>query len=73
MSNAVSLRRDKSILYSRITIILLLLTSYLALDNLYLTNLDTGIGLYGGLFNATSITHTFQLFIFLANFYYLFI
>jgi len=67
MSNAVSLRRDKSILYSRITIIILLLASYLALDNLYLTNLDTGIGLYGGLFNATSITHTFQLFIFLVS------
>ena len=67
MSNAVSLRRDKSILYSRITIIILLLSSYLTLDSLYLTNLDTGIGLYGGLFNATSITHTFQLFIFLVS------
>ena len=67
MSNAVSLRRDKSILYSRITIIILLLSSYLALDSLYLTNLDTGIGLYGGLFSATSITHTFQLFIFLIS------
>jgi NADH-ubiquinone oxidoreductase chain 2 len=67
LSNAVSLRRDKSILYSRITIIILLLSSYLALDSLYVTNLDTGIGLYGGLFNATSITHTFQLFIFLVS------
>jgi NADH-ubiquinone oxidoreductase chain 2 len=67
MSNAVSLRRDKSILYSRVTIIILLLSSYLTLDSLYLTNLDTGIGLYGGLFNATSITHTFQLFIFLVS------
>ena len=44
-----------------------MLASYLALDNLYLTNLDKGIGLYGGLFNATSITHTFQLFIFLVK------
>nr|YP_009154281.1 NADH dehydrogenase subunit 2 [Pseudogymnoascus pannorum]AKM70291.1 NADH dehydrogenase subunit 2 [Pseudogymnoascus pannorum] len=67
MSNAVSLRRDKSILYSRITIIILLLSSYLTLDSLYITNLDTGIGLYGGLFSATSITHTFQLFIFLVS------
>ena len=67
MSNAVSLRRDKSILYSRLTIIILLLSSYLALDSLYLTSLDTGIGLYGGLFHATSITHTFQLFIFLVS------
>lgn len=67
MSNAVSLRRDKSILYSRVTIIILLLSSYLTLDSLYITNLDTGIGLYGGLFSATSITHTFQLFIFLVS------
>jgi len=67
MSNAVSLRRDKSILYSRITIIILLFSSYLALDSLYITSLDTGIGLYGGLFNATSITHVFQLFIFLVS------
>lgn len=67
MSNAVSLRRDKSILYSRITIIILLLSSYLVFDSLYLTNLDTGIGLYGGLFSATSVTHTFQLFIFLVS------
>ena len=67
LSNAVSSRRDKSILYSRITIIILLLSSYLALDSLYVTNLDTGIGLYGGLFNASSITHTFQLFIFLVS------
>jgi NADH-ubiquinone oxidoreductase chain 2 len=67
LSNAVSSRRDKSILYSRITIIILLLSSYLALDSLYVTNLDTGIGLYGGLFNASSLTHTFQLFIFLVS------
>ena len=67
LSNAVSSRRDKSILYSRVTIIILLLSSYIALDSLYISNLDTGIGLYGGLFNATSITHTFQLFIFLVS------
>ncbi len=67
LSNAVSSRRDKSILYSRTTIIILLLSSYLALDSLYLTNLNTGIALYGGLFNATSITHVFQLFIFIVS------
>lgn len=67
LSNAVSSRRDKSILYSRTAIIILLLSSYLALDSLYITNLNTGIGLYGGLFNATSITHVFQLFIFIVS------
>jgi len=67
LSNAVSSRRDKSILYSRTAIIILLLSSYLALDSLYITNLSTGIGLYGGLFNATSMTHVFQLFIFIVS------
>ena len=67
LSNAVSSRRDKSILYSRTAIVILVLSSYLALDSLYITNLNTGIGLYGGLFNATSITHVFQLFIFIVS------
>ncbi len=67
LSNAVTLRRDKSILYSRVTITVLLYSAYLALDSLYLTNLDTGIGIYGGLFHATSITQVFHIFIFLVS------
>jgi NADH-ubiquinone oxidoreductase chain 2 len=67
LSNAVTLRRDKSILYSRIAITVLLYSAYLALDSLYLTNLDTGIGLYGGLFHTTSITQVFHIFIFLVS------
>ena len=67
LSNAVTLRRDKSILYSRVTITVLLYSAYLALESLYLTNLDTGIGIYGGLFHATSITQVFHIFIFLVS------
>lgn len=67
LSNAVSSRRDQSILYSRVGIIILLLSSYLGLTSLYLTSLDTGIGLYGGLFNASSLTQVFQIFIFLIS------
>jgi NADH-ubiquinone oxidoreductase chain 2 len=67
LSNAVTLRRDKSILYSRVTITVLLYSSLIALGGLYLTNLDTGIGLFGGLFHATSITQVFHLFIFLVS------
>jgi len=67
LSNAVTLRRDKSILYSRVTITVLLYSSILALSSLYLTNLDTGIGLYGGLFHASSITQVFHIFIFLIS------
>jgi len=67
LSNAVTLRRDKSILYSRVSITVLLYSSAIALGSLYLTNLDTGIGLFGGLFHASSTTHVFHLFIFLIS------
>lgn len=66
-SNAVTLRRDKSILYSRIALIALLFSSIQAIGTLYISNLDTGIGLFGGLFHATSTTHFFQIFIFLIS------
>jgi NADH-ubiquinone oxidoreductase chain 2 len=64
LSNAVSLRRDKSILFSRAAILVLLYSSLIGLDSLYLSSLDRGIGLFGGLFNATGITQIFQIFIF---------
>jgi NADH-ubiquinone oxidoreductase chain 2 len=67
LSNAVTLRRDKSILFSRVAIIVLLYSSLLALTGLYFDSLDTGIGLYGGLFHATSTTHVFQIFIFVIS------
>ena len=67
LSNAVTLRRDKSILYSRITIIILIFSSLLAFENLSMTSLDKGIGLYGGLFHATSLSQTFHIFIFLVS------
>lgn len=41
----------------------LLFSSLLVLGSLYIVNLDTGIGLFGGLFHSTSTTHTFHLFI----------
>ena len=62
-SNAVTLRRDKSILYSRVAIFMLLY-SFIILLNLDMTYSNKGIGLYGGLFQTTSITQTFHLFIF---------
>ena len=65
LSNAVSLRRDKSILFSRVGLIILVYSSLIALNSLYFISLDGGIGLYGGLFHATSITQVFHIFIFL--------
>jgi NADH-ubiquinone oxidoreductase chain 2 len=67
LSNAVTLRRDKSILFSRVAIIVLLYSSLIAISSLYFTYLDRGIGLYGGLFHATSTTQVFHIFIFFVS------
>jgi NADH-ubiquinone oxidoreductase chain 2 len=67
LSSAVTLRRDKSILFSRIGMTILLYSSLIALNSLYLVSLDGGIGLYGGLFHATSTTQIFHIFIFLIS------
>ena len=67
LSNAVTLRRDKSILFSRIAIIILLYSCLLAMQSLYFSYLDKGIGLYGGLYHATSTTHVFHVFIFILS------
>jgi len=67
LSNAVTLRRDKSILFSRVAIIVLLYSSLFALFSLFIKPLASGIGLYGGLFHATSTTQAFQIFIFLIS------
>jgi len=64
LSNAVTLRRDKSILFSRVTITVLFYCSSLAIQSLIIQNLFRGIGLFGGLFHTTSITQIFQIFIF---------
>jgi NADH-ubiquinone oxidoreductase chain 2 len=67
LSNAVTLRRDKAILYSRVAIITLLLSALITLNSLYLTSLSKGIGIYNGLFQVTSITQIFHVFIFLIS------
>lgn len=64
LSNAVTLRRDKSILYSRTVIVILLYSSFIGIYNLFINSLSRGIGLYGGLFHVTSITQIFHIFIF---------
>ena len=66
-SNGLTLRPDTSILYNRVGIIILFYCFFSALDNLYLTYLEKGIGLYGGLFKLTSLSQSFQIFIFLIS------
>ena len=63
ISNAVSLRRDMSILYNRIAIIALL---YAILQNLISFSIisNGGIGLHGGLFHVTNITLVFHIFLY---------
>ena len=54
--NAVALRREFSILFNRVAIFILLYSGIIGYDSLYVTYLDTGIGIYNGLFHSTAIT-----------------
>jgi len=41
----------------------LLYSGIIGYDSLYITYLDTGIGIYNGLFHSIAISHSFNLFI----------
>ncbi len=62
-SNGLNNRPDTSIIYSRIGILIVFYSLMSTYTTLYITYLEKGIGLYGGLFNITAITHIFQIFI----------
>jgi len=62
-SNGLTIRPDTSILYSRIGILIVFYSIISAYTTLYISYLEKGIGLYGGLFNITALTHIFQIFI----------
>jgi NADH-ubiquinone oxidoreductase chain 2 len=63
LSNAVTSRQDKSILYNRISFLVLTLSTIDIYFILVYNSLDKGIGLFNGLFFATPTTVVFQLFI----------
>jgi hypothetical protein len=67
LSNSITLRRDKSILYSRATITILLISAFIGYDNLYLDFLGGGLGIFGGLFNTTATSNVFHIFIFIIS------
>jgi len=67
ISNALTLRKDKSILFSRIVMVSLILTSFLTFNNLFVMSLDKGIGVYAGLYQVTPFTQNFNLFIFIIS------
>jgi NADH-ubiquinone oxidoreductase chain 2 len=65
LSSAVNLRRDISILYNRIAMIILV---YCILNDLASLSVVTkGIGLHGGLLLITNLTQIFHIFIFLVS------
>ena len=66
ITNAATLRRDKSISFSKITLVILLYSFFLA-KNLTGTFLLGSIGLYGGLFHSTTLTQNIQIFVLLAS------
>jgi len=67
VSNAVTIRRDKSILFSRVAITILIFSAIIGFNGLNIKALEKGIGIYGGLFNITTFTQTFNVFIFLIS------
>nr|YP_010608722.1 NADH dehydrogenase subunit 2 [Drechslerella dactyloides]WAN89802.1 NADH dehydrogenase subunit 2 [Drechslerella dactyloides] len=69
--NAVTSRRDKTLSHNRITTLILLYSTFLALNSLHMTCIETGIGVYGGLFLVTTITQNFVVFIFILSFLYI--
>ena len=65
LSNAVTLRRDISIIFNRIAILALI---YCILqDTISLPIISKGIGLHGGLLHKTNITQIFSIFIFIIS------
>ena len=54
-------------LYSRVAIVLLILTALIIYNNLYITFLAKGVGLFGGLFYTKYNNNIIQLFIVLLS------
>ncbi len=69
LSNAVNLRRDISILYNRIAILILLYC--IVHDITSLTVVTKGIGLHGGLLLINNLTQIFHIFVFIVTIFIL--
>lgn len=62
---AVVTGRGSSIIYSRYNIIILTYSFFLSINTIYMSLNNQGLGLFSGLYHATSITQTFQAFLIL--------
>lgn len=69
LSNAVTIRRDISILFNRIAIIALIYSILHSTITIFITG--KGISLHGGLLNITSLTQIFDTFIFIISIFIL--
>ena len=65
LSNGLTVRPDTSIIYSRVGLTIIFYSLCSAYTTFYIEYLERGISLYGGLFNVSSLTHTFQIFVLL--------
>ncbi|KAL0758283.1 NADH dehydrogenase subunit 2 (mitochondrion) [Colletotrichum acutatum] len=65
LSNAVTIRRDISILFNRVAI--LALVYCILQDTMSLSLVSNGIGLHGGLLHITNITQIFHIFIYFVS------
>ena len=65
LSNAVNTRRDVSILYNRIAILILIYCIFIDMSSLNIVT--KGIGLHGGLLLVNNITQIFHIFIYLIS------
>ena len=64
LANAVTKRREKSILFNRVAIIILLYSSIVGYGSLAIISLGRGISIYGGLFHYV---HSFDILMYLFN------
>ena len=66
-SSAVTIRRDKSILYARSVITVLVVCLVVNINNYFSDFQDKGLGLFHGLFTSSATTHVFSMFIFIIS------
>lgn len=67
ISNAVTSRRDKSILFSRSSLSILVLCFFICFNSFDLKLHEKGLGLYSGFLQTTAISHAFHIFVFLVT------
>lgn len=63
VSNAVTVRRDKSILFSRASLAILTICFFICFASFDFKLHEKGLGLFCGLFQTTTISHVFYMFV----------